>query len=289
MHGILHNTFGKRKTRGLCVFLHECWSVWASWVGGETFGAQRVKFTRNTELSLQNFSSPHNKTQHAWHSLVLCQSTHACIKTICSSSNRNAQLWKVLPLFSGIADCIAVSGAQSKRRLFKSISCSAKPAPCGLYHLWFCSSNNLLIALMLPPVEELGNFKPLHCSGFPIMCKLGSSLTPYKSQQRWWCTKQQWAVNATDCKAPTQTATTQRHSTRLPHFHLPFCHNLFQSDTLRRLDLIWKLHTDPPCIHHALFKQNFQGHWNLYNKSLHYGCTVHFQGGRGCRCLSSVW
>lgn len=36
----------------------------------------------------------------------------------------------------------------------------------------FALVTNLLIALMLPPVEELGNFKPLHCSGFPITCKL---------------------------------------------------------------------------------------------------------------------
>lgn len=62
-----------------------------------------------------------------------------------------------------------------QRKVFKSISFSAKSVSFGLSHLWFCSGNNLLIALMLPSVEELGDFTH-HCSGFFINMHFGVQL-----------------------------------------------------------------------------------------------------------------
>lgn len=145
-------TFGMRKTRGLCVSVHECWSVCER----REWEEKRLAHRELNSLLLQRTAfrtSPAHTTNHNTSDILLScvRVTHACIKTILLFQEQKCRALKSPTSVSSGCGLHCSIGAQSKRRLLKSKFHSVQT----LLHVAFDTWGKSLIALMLQSVEEL--------------------------------------------------------------------------------------------------------------------------------------
>jgi len=146
------------------VSVHECWSVCER----REWEEKRLAHRELNSLLIQRTAfrtSPAHTTNHNTSDILL-----SCVRvTHTHASKQSALPGTEMPSSEKSYHCFQCLRTQSKGRLFKSISFSAKPASCGfaLVTVTDCSDD---LAVSRRPRQ------PHRCSGFPLTCFLASNL-----------------------------------------------------------------------------------------------------------------
>lgn len=135
-------TFGMRKTRGLCVSVHECWSVCERREWEEKRLAHRELNSLLLQRTAFRTSSAHTTNHNTSDILLSCvRVTDACIKTILLFQEQKCPALESPTSVSVVANCIAVSEPKVKEgclNRFHSVQNLLHVA----FDTWFCSGKS---------------------------------------------------------------------------------------------------------------------------------------------------